>query len=114
MKIELNGDRAIACFDDGSSSLVTVDSFLLLEVLKEVKEIKKCLVEPKESAKEVMKEAVTLNLNTATSKELAELPTIGRVTAKEIIGARPFDDMEEAKEKLPGLKWEEIKGLVSI
>lgn len=57
----------------------------------------------------------TININTASQKELEALPGIGEVTAQKIIGGRPYGSIDElAQKKIVGKKvFEQIKDKVA-
>lgn len=55
-----------------------------------------------------------LNLNTATQSELVSLPTIGTATAKRIIASRPYQDLQQVKERHPAIDWEIVSDLVAV
>lgn len=57
-----------------------------------------------------------VNINTATSQELEDLPGIGEVTAGKIIAARPYASLEElvTKKAVGKSVFEKIKGQVSV
>lgn len=58
--------------------------------------------------------ASLVDLNTATAKELIDLPTVGRSTKDKIVVNRPYSSLEEAKEKLPDLDWGILAELVEV
>jgi competence protein ComEA len=56
-----------------------------------------------------------LDLNTATSEELQELPGVGEVTAKKIISGRPYKAVDDlAKAGVTAKEIEKIKPLVTV
>jgi competence protein ComEA len=57
-----------------------------------------------------------INLNTASAKELDDLPGVGEVTSAKIIAGRPYGAVEELlQKKIVSQKvFEEIKGKVSV
>lgn len=70
--------------------------------------------EPREQPETPPSSTKLVDLNTATKTELIALDTIGKAGANKIISQRPFTSLEDAKQKLPELKWSELEGLVSI
>ena len=59
---------------------------------------------------------VKIKINSATQKELEDLPGIGPVTAEKIINGRPFNRIEELTErKIISVRvWEDIKNMVEL
>lgn len=57
-----------------------------------------------------------ININTASQTELEALPGVGPVTAQKIIGARPYQTVEELKTKktVGTALYEKIKDMVSL
>ncbi len=63
----------------------------------------------------VQKAPAKLDLNTATDKELLELPGVGEVTAKKIVGGRPYKTVEDlAKAGLTEKEIAKIAPLVTV
>jgi competence protein ComEA len=60
--------------------------------------------------------AATININTASQKELESLWGIGEARAKAIIENRPYSKIEEIKEKakVPGNVYERIEKEISV
>lgn len=58
----------------------------------------------------------TLNLNTASEKDLDSLPGVGAVTAQKIINGRPYAQVQELLDKkiVSSKVFEEIKEKVSV
>lgn len=57
-----------------------------------------------------------VNINTASQLELESLPGVGPVTAQKIIGARPYQTIEELKSKkaVGNALYEKIKDMISL
>lgn len=56
----------------------------------------------------------SINVNTATPKELATLPQVGTAAARRIKEGRPYRSVEDLIERVPEIEWLAIKHLVNL
>jgi hypothetical protein len=55
-----------------------------------------------------------INLNTASVKDLTNLPTVSSNRANLIVENRPYESIEQAKARLSKLNWQVIENLVEV
>jgi DNA uptake protein ComE-like DNA-binding protein len=92
----------------GEEDYQLLSRFGACELLNEAKPL---VVVPSEEAKPEL-----VNLNTATSEALNDLPEFGPATVRNLIAGRPYATLDAAKtaSKMPSASWDAIVNLVTI